>query len=142
MQLIIAALLFLIALYIVPWLFGVVVVALGAYAFVVVAAGGVVLLMAVAIGVWHGIYLLRQRAARKRAALAFELNAQRDQAEQAAAAIERKRMDQVKAAEDAAQAEEKERARVKRLVACVNCSSMITRGSMYCPVCGKPPVAV
>ncbi|PLP85689.1 hypothetical protein [Pseudomonas sp. FFUP_PS_41] len=142
MQLIIAALLFLIALYVVPWLFGIVVMALGAYAFVVVAAGGVVLLIAVVIGIWHGVTLLRERSARKRASQAFELIAQRSQAEEAALEIERRRMDEIRAASEAAEAEKKEQLRVKRLVACVNCSSMITRGSMYCPVCGKPPVTV
>lgn len=142
MQLIIAVLLFLIALYVVPWLFGIVVVALGAYAFVVVVAGGVVLSIASVIGVWHWVTLFRQRSARKRAALAFELGAQRSQAEEAALAIECRRMDEIRAADEAAAAEKKEQQRVKRLVACVNCSSMVTRGSMYCPVCGKPPVTV
>ncbi|WP_212809014.1 zinc ribbon domain-containing protein [Pseudomonas sp. Seg1] len=140
MQIIIAVLLFLIAIYIVPWLLSVVLLALGAYAFVVVVIGGVLLFLLVAFGIWHGVYLLRQRAAGKRVALALQMDIEQSDAIHARAAEERERRAQIKVAEQAAEAERLNSERTKRSVPCPNCSSMILRGSMFCPACGKPPI--
>lgn len=141
MPILIVILLAIIAIAVAPWLVGVLALALGAYGMLALAAAGVVFVVLLGIGLWQGASMLRVYSANKRAAEKHTLEFQKTLAEQAIKAQEARRKAEAKAEEDAVEADRKEQARIKRLVPCPHCSSQIARGGIYCPVCGKPPIA-
>ena len=140
MNLIIVALLAVIAIVVAPWLFAFVVVLVGAYGAIVIAVAALVVVGAVVYSVW-------QANARARAAKAVA-PVQRPQADFSATLAELAVRDkaskiraEAKLAEDERLKIEREQSIKRRSIPCPHCNAMILKGSMYCASCGKAPVS-
>ncbi|GLX91842.1 hypothetical protein Pfra02_44100 [Pseudomonas fragi] len=140
MNLIIVALLAVIAIVVAPWLFAFVVVLIGAYGAVVIAVAAIVVVGAVIYSVW-------QANARARAAKAMA-PVQRPQADFSATLAELAVKEKAARARAEAKAVEAERLKIereqsikRRSIPCPHCNALILKGSMYCASCGKAPVS-
>lgn len=134
MQILIVVLLAIIAIAVAPWAVGIIALALGTYITAVTIVSVLAAALLVVVLSWRSLRAYRSKAEEKqRNERILEDLAIRDQSARQKAEIRDK--------EIALESERKEQARIKRLVPCPQCSSRIAKGSMYCPVCGKPPVS-